>query len=50
MQGTLQRRYPDGSTSTQVTFQGRLVNGVINGTWSDKFQSGQFQWTVSSGH
>jgi len=44
--GGIQRRYPDGSTSTQVTSQGRLVNGVVSGTWYDKFQSGQFQLTV----
>ena len=50
VQGGVQRRYPDGSISTQVTFQGRLANGVINGTWSDRFQSGQFQWTVAPGH
>ena len=50
VQGGVQRRYPDGSISTQVSFQGRLANGVINGTWSDRFQSGQFQWTVAPGH
>jgi hypothetical protein len=44
--GGIQRRYPDGSTSTQVTSQGRLLNGVVSGTWYDKFQSGQFQLTV----
>jgi hypothetical protein len=44
--GGIQRRYPDGSTSTPVTSQGRLVNGVVSGTWYDKFQSGQFQLTV----
>jgi uncharacterized caspase-like protein len=42
----LQSRYPDGSTSTQVTIQGKLVNGEITGTWYDKFQTGQFGWTV----
>jgi len=42
----IQRRYPDGSTSTQVISQGRLLNGVISGTWHDKFQAGQFQVTV----
>lgn len=49
IQGGIQRRYPDGSTSTQVTIQGRLSSGVINGTYSDKFQTGQFQWTVAPG-
>ncbi|MHB8722372.1 MAG: caspase family protein [Steroidobacteraceae bacterium] len=42
----IQRRYPDGSTSTQVTSQGRLLNGVVSGTWYDKFQSGRFQLTL----
>jgi hypothetical protein len=47
IQGGVQRRYPDGSVSTQVTIQGRLATGVITGTYYDKFQSGQFQWTVA---
>jgi len=29
-----------------VTFSGRLANGKITGTWYDKFQTGQFEWTV----
>jgi hypothetical protein len=49
MPGGIQRRYPDGSTSTQVTSQGRLVNGVVTGTWYDKFQNGQFQMHVGAG-
>jgi hypothetical protein len=49
MQGGVQRRYPDGSTSTLVTSQGRLVNGVVTGTWFDKFQNGKFQMTVGGG-
>jgi hypothetical protein len=47
--GGIQRKYPDGSISTQVTSQGRLVNGVVTGTWYDKFQTGQFQMTVGPG-
>lgn len=43
----LQRRYPDGSISTRVTLTGRLANGKITGTWYDRFQTGQFEWTVS---
>jgi hypothetical protein len=46
MFGGIQRRYPDGSTSTQVTSQGRLINGVISGSWYDKFQTGQFQMNL----
>jgi uncharacterized caspase-like protein len=49
MQGGIQRRYPDGSVSTQVTSQGRLVNGVVTGTWYDKYQNGQFQMNVGTG-
>jgi hypothetical protein len=41
-----QSRYPDGTTSTTVTFKGKLVNGVISGTWFDRFQNGTFNWTV----
>jgi uncharacterized caspase-like protein len=48
IQGGIQRRYPDGSTSTQVTLTGRLANGVISGTYFDKFQTGQFSWTVAA--
>jgi hypothetical protein len=47
--GGIQRRYPDGSISTQVMSQGRLINGVVTGTWYDKFQTGQFQMTVGDG-
>jgi hypothetical protein len=46
----IQRRYPDGSTSTQATSQGRLINGVISGTWYDKFQAGQFQMYAGTGN
>jgi len=45
--GGIQRRYPDGSTSTQVTFEGQLEHGIIHGTYYDKFQTGQFEWTVA---
>jgi len=47
--GGIQRTYPDGSISTQVTIHGRLANGVITGTYYDKFQTGQFQWSVEPG-
>jgi uncharacterized caspase-like protein len=42
----MQLRYPDGSTDTEVTLQGKLVNNEITGTWHDKFQHGEFGWTV----
>jgi hypothetical protein len=42
----VQARFPDGTTKGQETLTGKLVNGVITGTWFDQFQHGQFQWTV----
>ena len=48
--GGTQRRYPDGSTSTQGTSRGRLLKGVVTGTWRDKFQNGQFQINVVGGN
>ncbi len=42
----VQMRYPDGTTDTEVTLQGKLVNSEITGTWSDKFLHGEFGWTV----
>jgi hypothetical protein len=42
----VQLRYPDGTTDTEVTLQGKLVNNEITGTWHDKFQHGEFGWTV----
>jgi hypothetical protein len=50
MFGGIQRRYPDGATSTQVISQGRLINGVVSGTWYDKYQTGQFQMNVGTGN
>jgi uncharacterized caspase-like protein len=47
--GANQRHYPDGSTSTQVTIRARLANGVLIGTYSDKFQTGQLNWNVAPG-
>ena len=41
-----QMRYPDGTTDTEVTIQGKLINNEITGTWYDKFQHGEFGWTV----
>jgi uncharacterized caspase-like protein len=41
-----QLRYPDGSAEAQVTLQGKLINNEITGTWHDKFQRGEFGWTV----
>ena len=43
MFGGVQRQYPDGATSTQVTSQGRLINGVISGSWYDNIRPGSFK-------
>jgi uncharacterized caspase-like protein len=48
--GFIQRRYPDGTISTRVTLSGKYANGVISGTYYDKFQTGTFSWTVEAGH
>jgi hypothetical protein len=42
----VQIRYPDGATDAQVTIQGKLGNNEITGTWYDKYQHGEFGWTV----
>lgn len=43
----VQVRYPDGSISTtEIRLQGKLVNDQITRTWYNKFQKGQFGWTV----
>jgi uncharacterized caspase-like protein len=42
----VQIRYPDGATDAQVTLQGKLGNNQITGTWYDKYQHGEFGWTV----
>lgn len=41
-----QMRYPDGTTDTEVSIQGKLSGNEITGTWHDKFQHGEFGWTV----
>jgi hypothetical protein len=42
----VQMRYPDGTTDAEVTIQAKLVGNEITGTWHDKFQHGEFSWTV----
>jgi hypothetical protein len=44
--GGIQNRYPDGSTSTQVTLRGRIINGVFEGEYTDKFQTGRFHFDL----
>lgn len=33
----------------QFGHMGRLANGVLSGTFSDKFQTGEFHWNVAPG-
>jgi hypothetical protein len=46
----VQIRYPDGTTSTHISFKGKLQNGQIVGTWRDSYQYGNFGWTVMPSH
>jgi len=39
-------KYPDGSTSAQLTIRGRIVNGVLQGQFSDKFETGQLVFNL----
>jgi hypothetical protein len=44
--GLIQSKYPDGSISTQVTIRGRIVNGVLQGQFSDRFETGQLMFNL----
>jgi uncharacterized caspase-like protein len=46
MLGLIQSKYPDGSTSTVITIRGRIVNGVLQGQFSDKFETGQLVFNL----
>jgi len=46
--GLIQNRYPDGSTSTEVQMRGHIANGVYEGQYVDKYQTGFFHFDVSS--
>jgi uncharacterized caspase-like protein len=45
--GFLQTRYPDGSTSTPVTMRARVVNGMLEGQYVDKFETGLFLFNLN---
>ena len=45
--GIIQNHYPDGATSTAVTMRGRIVDGVYEGTFVDKYQTGQFHFNIA---
>jgi len=42
----VQMRYSRRQHDTEVTIQASLANNEITGTWYDKFQHGEFGWTV----
>jgi len=48
--GLVQNRYPDGSVSTTVTIRGRILDGVYEGQYVDKFQTGQFHYDLRKAH
>ena len=48
--GLVQNHYPDGSVSTTVTTHGHVVNGVYEGQYVDKFQTGQFHYDLRAAH
>ncbi len=48
--GLVQNRYPDGSVSTTVTTRGRIANGIYEGQYVDKFQTGQFHYDLRPAH
>lgn len=45
--GIMQNRYPDGTTSTAVTTRGHIVNGIYEGQYVDKFQTGLFHFDLT---
>jgi hypothetical protein len=44
--GLIAPKYPDGSTSAQLTIRGRIVNGVLQGQFFDKFETGQLVFNL----
>ena len=44
--GLILMKYPDGSTSTAVTLRARLVNGMLQGQYANKFETGQFVFNL----
>ncbi len=45
--GFVQQRYPDGTSSTAVTMRARIANGMLQGQYVDKFETGQFSFSLS---
>ena len=45
--GLIPERYPDGTTTTAVLLDGKVVNGVVQGQWKTKFDHGLFSFTLT---
>lgn len=41
-------RYPDGSTSTQMTLRGKIVNGRLQAQFTDSFEKGELVFDLSN--
>lgn len=41
-------RYPDGSTSTQMTLRGKIVNGRLQAQFTDPFEKGELVFDLSN--
>jgi caspase domain-containing protein len=45
--GFIPKRFPDGSVSTAVVLKGKIVNGVLQGQYADKFETGLFIFNLA---
>jgi serine/threonine protein kinase len=45
--GLFQSKYPDGATSARVTIRGRVVGGVLQGQFADRYETGQFAFNLT---
>ncbi len=45
--GIIPQRFPDGSISTPVRLEGKIINGVLQGQYATKFESGLFKFDLN---
>ena len=45
--GFVPQRFPDGSVSTAVILKGKIVNGMLQGQYADKFETGLFVFNLA---
>ena len=43
----VQQKYADGTSSTAVTMRARIANGMLQGQYADKFDTGQFSFNLN---